>query len=81
MLAYKTQTKIDKQGNILISNLPFKNQELVEVIILIKDGFGQKLNINQRIDQLKASFGTIDSLIDLPDEVLFRENLYGDNGR
>jgi len=81
MLAYKTKSRIDKKGNLSIHNLPIKNKESVEIIILIDDQKPEELNITQKISQLKASFGTINYDVPLTDEMLMRDNLYGQDGR
>lgn len=81
MLAYKTQTSIDEQGNMILHNLPFKNRQAVEVIILINDKDKSRYKKDKRIAQIKASFGTIKSKVSLPDELLMRENLYENDGR
>ncbi len=81
MLAYKTQTSIDKQGSIILHNLPFKNLQAVEVIILIYDKDKSRYKKDERIARLKASFGTIKSQVSLPDELLMRENIYENDGR
>ena len=81
MLAYKIQTNIDEQGNIMLHNLPFKSRQAVEVIILIDDKDTSKYKKEERIARLKASFGTIKSPVTLPDKLLMRENLYENDGR
>jgi len=81
MLAYKIQTNIDEQGNIILYNLPFKSRQAVEVIILIKDKDKSKYKKDERIARLKASFRTIKSHVSLPDELLMSENIYENDGR
>ncbi len=81
MLAYKIQTQIDKQGKIVLHDLPFKNQQIVEVIILINDKAQSKDKNDQKIARLKASFGTIKSPANLPDKLLIREKIYENDGR
>ncbi|MCD4663635.1 MAG: hypothetical protein K8R68_00090, partial [Bacteroidales bacterium] len=68
MLAYKIQTRIDEKGNIVLHNLPFKNQQEVEVIILISEKNKSKYKKDERIARVKASFGTIKSQVSLPNE-------------
>lgn len=77
MLAYKTTSKIDKNGNIHLSNLPYRNKKDVEIILLIREE--QKRNVktaNQRIQQLKASFTSIKPTVKIDDELLRQEHLY-----
>jgi hypothetical protein len=81
MLAYKIKSRIDEQGNMSIHNLPYKNKESVEVILLINDKSHLEEDKTQRIDKLIASFGTINSVAFLPDTLLQRENLYENDGR
>jgi hypothetical protein len=81
MFAYKVKSRIDKRGNLSIHNLPFKNKESVEIIILINDHKQEYMSINQKINRLSASFGTISSEAILDDDVLRRENLYEIDGR
>ena len=81
MHAYKIQTRIDEQGNIILHNLPFKSHQEVEVIVLISEKNQSKQKMDLKISRLKASFGTIKSQVSLPDELLMRENLYENDGR
>jgi hypothetical protein len=81
MLAYKIKSRIDDKGSMSIHNLPYKNRESVEVILLIKDWKSLNETNAQRIDKIKASFGTINSSVLLSDDVLQRENLYENDGR
>ncbi len=81
MLAYKIKSRIDEKGNMSINNLPYKNRESVEVILLINDKNNSEDDKSQRIKKIKASFGTIKSNVLLPDSLIERENLYEDDGR
>ncbi|OQX82011.1 MAG: hypothetical protein B6D64_01255 [Bacteroidetes bacterium 4484_276] len=77
----KLKTSIDEQGSIILHDLPFKNLQVVEVIILIKDKDKSKYKKDERIARLKASFRTIKSHVSLPDELLMSENIYENDGR
>lgn len=81
MLAYKVKSSIDKKGNLSLRNLPVKDKESVEVIILINDQKLEDLTLNQKISRLRASFGTISSTAILTDNLLSRDNIYGIDGR
>jgi hypothetical protein len=81
MLAYKIKSRIDEKGNMSIHNLPYKNRESVEVILLINDKSNSEDDKSQRIKKIKASFGTVDSTFLLPDSLFQRESLYEDDGR
>jgi hypothetical protein len=81
MLAYKYQTSIDEQGNIILQNLPFKDRKDVEVIILINDNDKSGYKNQDKIASIKASFGTIKSHVSLPDGALTRESIYESDGR
>nr|NQU90444.1 hypothetical protein [Bacteroidota bacterium] len=81
MLAYKIRSRIDEKGNMSIHNLPYKNRESVEVILLINDKSNFEEDKNPRIELLKASFGTIESEVHITDSMLQRENLYENDGR
>lgn len=81
MLAYKQYTNIDAQGTLVLQNLPFRNQQFVEVVVLIKETLQTPIDINEKLERLKASFGTIKSAIQIPDNALSRENFYGEDGR
>jgi len=80
-LHIKLKTSIDEQGSIILHDLPFKNLQVVEVIILIKDKDKSKYKKDERIARLKASFRTIKSHVSLPDELLMSENIYENDGR
>jgi len=81
MIAYKIKGSIDEQGNMLIHNLPIKNKESVDVIILVPEKSILLNNKKRRIEKLKALFGTINSETILADTMLLRENLYENDGR
>ncbi len=81
MLAYKQYANIDAQGTLVLQNLPFRNQKFVEVVVLIKEAMQTPIDINEKIKRLKASFGTIKSTVQISDNALSRENLYGEDGR
>lgn len=81
MLAYKQYANIDANGTLVLQNLPFKNQKLVEVVVLVKEAELPPVKVNEKIKQLKASFGTIKSATHIPDDLLSRENLYEEDGR
>jgi hypothetical protein len=81
MLAYKTISSIDENGYVIIKDLPFKNKENVEVILLLPDLQTQTLSAKERKKKLESSFGTIKTDIFLSDESLRRDNLYSGDGR
>lgn len=81
MPAYKQYANIDAQGTLILQNLPYRNQQFVEVVVLIKEYLPKPMNINKKLARLKASFGTINTSVQIPDKALSRENLYGEDGR
>lgn len=81
MLAYKQYAKIDAQGTLILQNLPFRNMDFVEVVVLVKETMKKPIDINEKLARLKASFGTVKSIVQIPDIALSRENLYGEEGR
>lgn len=81
MFAYKTISSIDENGQIIVKDLPFRNKENVEIILLVPDAQKQKHNIKKMKERLRASFGSIESEVVLSAESLQRENLYNDSGR
>jgi hypothetical protein len=81
MLAYKIKSRIDKKGNLSLYNLPFKDKDPVEIIIFFDDNKMGKADIGKNVDLLKALFGAISSPANLVDNMIKRENLYGNDGR
>ena len=81
MLAYKIKSRIDKKGNLSLHNLPFKDKYPVEIIIFFDDSKMGEADIGINVDLLKASFGAISSPANLVDNMIKRENLYGNDGR
>lgn len=81
MIQYKVKSRIDKKGNLNLQNLPFKDKDSVEVILLINDYSTLNSTIEERLLKLKNTTGRIKSSVQIPDEELRRENLYGENGR
>ncbi len=75
MLAYKIKSSIDKNGNVLLRNLPFKDKESVEIIILLEDN-NKKNQFSQKLkDRIKKSIGTISSKADITDQDLCRNGM------
>ncbi len=81
MLAYKLRSSIDKNGNLLLRNLPFKDKESVEIIILLEEMNNKNLSSVKLKDRLKRSIGTISSKTDVTNQDLSRDNIYGSDGR
>ena len=81
MIAYKINTETDEKGNLLLLNLPFDKKQKVEVIILMKEAQQEKIALQNRLELLKASFGTIESMANIVDSSLSRVNLYENDGR
>ena len=81
MLAYKQYANIDAQGTLVLQNLPFRNQKFVEVVVLIKEAMQTPIDINERRKRMKAASGTVKSTVQISDNALSRENLYGEDGR
>jgi len=81
VIAYKINTETDEKGNLLLLNLPFDKKQKVEVIILMKEAQQEKIALQNRLELLKASFGTIESMANIVDSSLSRVNLYENDGR
>jgi|WetSurMetagenome_2_1015567.scaffolds.fasta_scaffold326301_2 hypothetical protein len=81
MLAIKIRSRIDKKGNLSLRNLPVKDQESVEIIILVEDQKEKEMNLQLKLNKLMATFGTVTSNAVIPDQQLSRENIYGSEGR
>jgi hypothetical protein len=81
MLAYKIKSSIDKNGNVLLRNLPFKDKESVEIIILLEDNNNKNKFSFKLKDRIKRSIGTISSKAIITDQDLSRDGIYGSDGR
>ncbi len=81
MTAIKIKSRIDKKGNLSIRNLPVKDKESIEIIILVEDQKEKEMNLQLKLNKLMATFGTVISNTVIPDQQLSRENLYGPDGR
>ena len=81
MKAYKKYANIDSEGKLVLENLPFKNQKRVEVVLLINDSDSLVDQVEEKLNRLKASFGSIKSSTRIPDNALSRDELYTDEGR
>jgi len=76
MEAYKFTTGIDKNGNLFLNNLPIRDEEIVEIIVLVNPKQMSTPKHEKRIEKLKNSFGSILSNVQISDEMLKRENIY-----
>jgi len=81
MRMYKQYADIDAEGKLVLKYLPFRNQKHVEVVLLIDESEVSDINIEEKIQRLKASFGTIKSSHQFSDEMLTREEIYDEEGR
>lgn len=71
-------TQIQKNGKLIIEGLYNLAGKEVDIIIVPKR---EKQAIIHDLDSLKASFGTIKSNVQLSNQDLRRENIYGDDER
>lgn len=81
MLPYIIKTKIDGKGNLNLSELPFQEGQEVLISITSIEQKMSDLSIEDRIERVRKTFGTIKSHNEISNEMLSRENLYDDEGR
>lgn len=57
MEAYRTKIKINDSKQVILSNLPFRSGQVVEIVVLAEDE-----NRNAAVDEFKALFKETQSL-------------------